>query len=112
MGTNTGAMMAHLAEALPMNMLMNADSRRRDEQRYAGQADVFQAGRAVDGEDQPQVRVAEERNELCREEDEHDVRRHPAIDLMMCFIRSLSFLIVHDDAVDQPGDEEEEGCRR
>ncbi|MPN36936.1 hypothetical protein SDC9_184448 [bioreactor metagenome] len=29
MGTNTGAMIAHFAEALPMNMLRNADSKRK-----------------------------------------------------------------------------------
>jgi hypothetical protein len=46
MGTKTGAMMAHFAEALPMKRLMKADTRMKATRAAAGEVDGLEEARA------------------------------------------------------------------
>jgi hypothetical protein len=74
MGTNTGAITAHFADALPMKRLIPAETRMKESSsgRPVKPAARSRIG-AVDGDDEAEVGPAEVGDELGGREGEHDV---------------------------------------
>ena len=91
-----GAMMAHFAEALPMNRLMNMDKTMKLSMRKMGpNPSAWRLSGALHRENVAEIGPVEISDELCGEKDEHGVgaerrdgRAHAFHDLSVVFDRS------------------------